>query len=509
MVVRNPDLDHTPGTADDAARPTTAKLLLSPATVVIFVVGIVIRLWVINTTRGTLSADEAYTGLQSAAILDGHFPIVIPGLVYTSPFDSYLMTPLTALFGQHVLILKLFPSLAWGAAACLLVAVVRRMSSDRAAWLSGAMLWLAPGALAVISTRAYQSYASGMATVVAATLAVVLVIELPHADDAGVPIHWRSARAGFLAGFAFYLHPMFLAVLLPLMVVPCWHYRRRLREWWLPMAGAALLANAPFLAWNARNDWPSLSQPAAATDRPVDRLTRFGTGLVERAYGVMTQDGSFVFGKPLSIVLLLALAALAVFGSTQLWRSNRRLWPIVVAPLTIGWGIMALFTNTAYVLDGRYAIITFPFVIMAVAIGADRLVSSGRWKAHLAAAAWVVVFSGPFLMQDTGTDLRDPNAPFRNVAALLESKGISRLSGFYWWVLPVELVSDQQIRVSVASNPYVVLLPYTQRLVQSTPPEQVAFLFSVEGEDTAQLRMSADQYDRVVVEGIVLYIPKP
>ena len=185
------------------------------------------------------------------------------------------------------------------------------------------------------------------------------------------------------------------------------------------------------------------------------------------------------------------------------------IYAVLAAPLLVGWGIMAMFTNTSYVLDGRYAIITFPFVVMALAIGSDALLPDSRGCAQVALLAWVGVFTVPFLVSDTGTDLRDPNAEFRDIAAFLEAKDIDRLSGFYWYVFPIELVSDRRIRVSVAGNPFVVLLPNTQRLVESTPPEQVAFLFSLVDEDTAQLRMPVDRYDRTVLGGIVLYTPKP
>lgn len=500
-----------PGETMAGDHRSTLRLLRSPWTLVFFVVGVLIRLWVIYTTRGQLSADESYTGLQSAAILEGHFPIVIPGLVYTSPFDSYLMTPMTALFGQNSLLLKLFPSLAWAAASFMLVAVVRRLSTDRSALLAGGFLWLAPGSLAVISTRAYQSYASGMAVVLATTLAVVIVMQATPSSAAqvGVPAPWRSAVAGGLAGFAFYLHPMFLAVVVPLMAVPSWRFRRFVRPWWLPALGGALLANGPFLVWNAKNGWPSLSQPAPATDGPLDRLLRFGTGLVPRAYGLRNYNGEYIFGRAISFVLGLLLVAAVSYGVVVLWRRNRRLFAIMAAPLIAGWGIMAMFTNTTYVLDGRYAIITFPFVVIALAIGADALLPDRRGCAQLALAAWVGVFAVPFLVSDTGTDWRDPNAAFRDIASFLEAKDIDRLSGFYWYVFPIELVTDRRIRVSVAGNPYVVLLPNTQRLVESTPPEQVAFLFSLADEDTAQLRMPADQYDRTVLGGIVLYTPRP
>ncbi|MGI9644470.1 MAG: hypothetical protein ACR2O6_04090, partial [Ilumatobacteraceae bacterium] len=84
---------------------------------------------------------------------------------------------------------------------------------------------------------------------------------------------------------------MYLAVLLPLVVVPSWQYRTRMRSWWLPSVGAAVVVNGPFLFWNAKNGWPSLSQPAIATDTPVERFLRYGTGLVPCAYGAPRPGG--------------------------------------------------------------------------------------------------------------------------------------------------------------------------------------------------------------------------
>ena len=114
-AVNDTDLTEVP--AQDAAVPTqnwvTLRLLWSPWTAIVLVAGLLIRLWIISTARGTLIADEAYTGLQAAEVLRGQFRIVIPSLAYTAPFDSYLLALPTAVFGQNIYVLKLYPSVAW------------------------------------------------------------------------------------------------------------------------------------------------------------------------------------------------------------------------------------------------------------------------------------------------------------------------------------------------------------------------------------------------------------
>ena len=495
-----------PGRADEPRWPTL-RLLASPWTVAVFAIGLTIRLWVISTQRGFLLADEAYTGLQSAEVLRGQFRIIIPGLAYTAPFDSYLLAPVTALVGQDLYALKLYPSVAWGMTAVLAVATTRRLATDRAAILAGCMVWLAPGSLGVVATRGYQSYASGMAAVAATLFATVLLLERASDSDRG-GLAKRSAVVGVLAGFAFYLHPMYVAALLPLLAVPSWQLRRELRSWWLPAAFGALVANGPFILWNVRNGWPSLEQPAAATDGPLDRFVRFFTELVPRAYGLRGQAGDDIFGSIGTVLLMVGLVALATWGAVALWRCAAGRSLVILAPLVGGWMLMAVFTNTAFVIDGRYAIITFPFVAVALAAGVDALVPRRRGVTQAVMILWVAVLSVPLLVNDTGFDTDDPNAGFREAVALVESKGIDRVIGYYWWVLPVEFLSDQRIRTATTANPAIVLLPDTQRLVESAPPEQIAFLFWNQEEDTSRLLMPLDRYDRAELRDVVVYTPR-
>jgi hypothetical protein len=403
--------------------------------------------------------------------------------------------------------MKLYPNIGWGIAAFLAVAIVRRLVSDRAGLLAGAFVWFAPGALGVVVTRFYLSYASGMAITLGATFASVRLIE--SSQSTGRPIRWRSALVGALAGFAIFLHPMYVAVLLPVVAVPAWRLRRKMRDWWVAAVGGAIVVNIPYIVWNARHGWASLNQPAEASEGPVPRLVRFGTGLAPRAFGLRGEDGSYIFGRPFSVLAMAVLGLLALYGALTLWRRERSLSLVVIGPMTMGWVLMAGFTNASYVADGRYAIATFPYVVMAVAVGVDALIPKARLLAVPAIGLWVVVFSVPFLVHEAGTRLHDPNADFRKVASLLEARNIHRLSGYYWWVLPVELVSNQRVRSSVAGHPYTVLLPHTQRLVDNSPPESVAFLFWAGDDNVQKLRLPIDSYDRIVLGDFVLYTPKP
>src|SRR6056300_148884 len=76
------------------------------AAAVVVAVGVVLRWRLLGSDRGDLLADEAFTGLLSAEILDGYLPVMIAGIGYTAPVESYLYAPVAAVFGMSVPLLK-------------------------------------------------------------------------------------------------------------------------------------------------------------------------------------------------------------------------------------------------------------------------------------------------------------------------------------------------------------------------------------------------------------------
>lgn len=471
--------------------------------------GVTLRLWVMTSHLGTLSADEAYTGLQARAILDGRWPVVIDGMTYTAVFESYLFAPFVAVFGLHVVPLKWLSTAGWAAAALLVAAIAQRLSPSRSArvvpGLAAGMVWLAPGTMLVLSTRAYVGYSAGIAAVCAACWATLRLVEGRNAVTAA-----RSAVVGALGGLAVYCHPMYATVVLPMLAVPAWCYRRLLRQWWLPAGGAALATNIPFLVWNAVNDWPSLDQPADATESVPPRLIRFATGLVPRVMGLRTGDGTWVHGHLPGMVVYGALLALAVWGAVSALRRHRVTGAVLVAPLVVAWPAMSLLSNLSFVADGRYGIITFPFLVVAMALGVGDLTSLWRsqWVLPVVLAVWVGVFSVPWASREVGRELGDPNAHVQRVIDVLEAEGFDRVMGTYWWVLPVDLISDGRILTGTSGAPDVVLLPRTQTLVEATPDERLAYVFAHDAYAPELLRLPEDRYEKRRVGGAIVLLPR-
>lgn len=486
--------------------------------------GYAIRGYLLGTKFGEMNADEAFTGLQALEIAKGDLPIVIRGIGYTGNLDSYVFAPFTMLFGARVVPLKLLTSLWWAVSAFVMFHVIwsirRDMKSEHAerwAWLGAGMLWITPGAMMVVSTRAFVAYGLLLLTTFASAFVVRRVVLAEATSRRDVLL------AGALLGFAFYLHPMTLAAVIPIALVPCWTFRRRLRDWWVPAVGAAVFVNIPFLAWNVKNNWLSLSQPSPPMNSTWDRLSSFFTGLLPRAFGMMNLDGSWVWGV-VSVVVYLLMLALVSHGLVVLvCKVPGGL--VLALPAVLCWPLLSLFNNMWFVEDGRYSSVGFPFLIVAMVIGLADV--TGRGRPYLASrtavvvalVVWVGVLVLPWIRANAGPQLDDPNSRARVLVQTLEDEGFRFAAGNYWLVHPIEYQSNQRIHVAVAGHPWGEILSWRPRLpwgvlfaqrqieVLSRGPLDVAYVFQAGDEQVSALPLPVEQYERREVMGAVLYLP--
>jgi hypothetical protein len=481
---------------------------LGVATVVLLA-GLVLRVWILRSVLGEMYADEAYSGLQSLGVIrDGRFPIVIDGNVYSAALEAYVFSPVLVHAGGSVAVLKWLFIGMWAAAVAATFGAAASLRDRRAGAFAAMFVWLAPGAMLVLSTRAYMGYSLGLAVVAGTIWATSRVADLPVAG-------WRSsALAGFLAGLAFYLHPMFAMVAAPVIAVAAVVHRRDWRGWWAPAVGGAVAANVPLIGWNMLNGFPSLEPGYTFAGTYSDRLKGFVTGLLPRAFGLRTPDGEWVFGKPLGLALYALIIAGVVLGCVVLVRASRRpsRWIVPVAVVCV-LPLMALLAPLIFVIDGRYAIIVLPLVAISLGAAASRAVEG--WSANRAVAAllvtavvWVAATSLPFLDQQHAFDAADANAWQDRVISRLDELGVDRLAGDYGLVTQIEYRSDRSIRTAIAGNPYVIRFPNSQRIVGKAPAEEVAFLFRPGAAlDPVWFYLPVEQYDQEDLGGVILYVP--
>ncbi len=497
----------------DIGRPPTDRRRVSPITLiaaaVVFAAGVAIRWILFDSPAAVINADEAYSRIETYEILRGQFPMVLGGTVYTLPVEAYLYTPFTYLFsGANVVPLKLLSTLSWLGTAITLFFIGRRLISERAGLIAAALCWITPGALMVLSITAYPAYASGMFVV---TLAFFVAITIVDAAPPG-PSRRRLLLFGALGGFAFWLHPMLLTVMVPMGAFVLWGVRRRL-DAVLSALGGGILGCFPFLLWNAVNGWPSLESPVEVPGTYTERLRTFFVDLLPRAFGLRNFSLAWYdeFWGPVLYVALLATIAFGLWAIARHCTGRGRVVLFVV--LASVFFLMAFLQNLIYANDGRYAMISLPFVLVALAAGIDRL--AGRrppWRAigvlALVATIWMVGFFRP--ANERYLDARgvDPNAQLDDIVDVLDERGINRIYGSYWAVLPVDFAGDNRI-VSGVFPFWPIRFPDRQRIVGATPPEQVAVIYLRRDEDPAQLLLPLDQYERIEIGDRVVYLPLP
>ena len=469
----------------------------------VVVAGVVMRWLLLDSPAAAFNSDEAYAGIEAYEILRGRFPIVLGGTVYTLPFESYVYAPFVAVFGGQIVPLKLLSTLSWAGTAVTLYAIGRRMVGERAGFLAAALCWITPGALMVLSITAYPAYASGMLVVSLAFLVATIVVDIP---DSAL---WKPALFGVLAGFAFWLHPMFLTTVVPMALVVLWAVRRRFPAV-LAAIGGGIVGCLPLLAWNATNGWPSLDPPVEVPGTYGERLRTFAVDLLPRAFGLRDRSLEW-YGSPWSPLLYLVLLATIAVGLWSIARNAARSRSVLLAVVGAVFFLMAFLSNLIYANDGRYAVISFPFLLIALAAGIDRLAGQRppiRTVAVLVAASaiWIVGFVRPEAQPFLDARGVDPNAELDEIVDLLDERGIDRIYGSYWAVLPVEFVGDDRI-VGAVFPFWPIRFPERQRTVGATDPRDVAVVYLRRDEDPAQLLLAPEQYERVEIGDRVLYLP--
>src|SRR4029077_16730828 len=187
------------------------------------------------------------------------------------------------------------------------------------------------------------------------------------------PNRWLMALFGVLAGFGFWLHPMFLASLIPLVLLGLVVHRRRI-DAWVRVVGGGILGCSPLLLWNAVNGFPSLDTPVDTPGSYWDRIRTFGVDLVPRAFGLRNANLDWIMPSAIALVLYAALITVTVYGVVVVVRRSENTSRLIPPAVLLGvFPIMAYFPNLIFAIDGRYAIISFPFLIMAMASGVDAL----------------------------------------------------------------------------------------------------------------------------------------
>ena len=305
-----------------------------------------------------MNADEGVTGLQAFDVLRGHFRLVVAGNDYGSTTETYLLAPLLA-FWTGVGPLR-FLTIALSAVAAYALYRLARPILGRVPAAALALIgWTISGGMVVTFMRAYMGYPTGfIAQVVALALAC-------HAMRTEQKLARTAVFAGFAAGFAMWSHPVFGAVALLALIAPTLYRWRALVRWWLPLAAGGVLGVSPWLVFMAQNGWPEGASPTVFTTY-AERLTRFVTELLPRAFGLRAYWGAWVGPEALAVGVAAVLIILALVGMVVLVvLKGKPALPILIAGV-LAFPVLALFSPLGAVADARYAMPFLPQLLMGL-----------------------------------------------------------------------------------------------------------------------------------------------
>jgi hypothetical protein len=481
-------------------------------------IGLGLRLWIMQSYVGRTNSDEAVTGLMALNILNGHLPVLIEGSSYGGTLEAFLLAPAFAFVGADAGWLKGFSVAEWFIAAVLLYFVARLVLGRLASLAAACIFWVTSGALIYLSTFGYSGYATGMCVMLGAFWVIGLEAK---ADE---PTVWRAFFGGFLAGAAVWLHPMFVALLGPALLVVTWRHRRAIVSWLVPAVSGGVLALVPMLAFNAANGWPSLGNPYSQyhDESYLERLGIFFTKLLPIAFGFRDPKGFYgprnlttewIHGLTLGRLLYALLLVAVVLG----WISiARRGWPgrmLAISALAVPF-VLALFNALAFYDDGRYGVGFMIFVVIgAVAFveAALRRFPTGRRLALLALPlVWIAVLAVPSTRNIVPAIERGPDDEMVVLTRVLDEAGIDRVRTDYWIAYRLAFFTDQRIKPAVIPRGgYMTRFPYLDRSVDATDPHGVAWvsLANVPVPDPAFGALPIEEYEQIVAGPFVVYVP--
>ncbi len=432
------------------------KVLVS----VLALVGLVLRIWMIQSPVGRIDSDDAIVGLMARHFSHGEFVAYYWGQAYGGSIEPLLASAFFTVLGVTPFALKL-ATVAWSALAAYLVYLVGRPLVGEAAARVGAVLfWIAPAAFLYWSTRAGSYWAS----LCLGLLAVLVLVRSPS-EERWPP--WLVAGFGALVGLCWWANPQTGYLVLPAGLLS---WRRLARQWRLAPLGllGAVVGALPGLAWNLRHEWGSLALPPGQPGIGyVDHLRSFFELVLPSALGLKAAfSGPWV---PAGRLVYLAVLVAFVVGVARRRRGKGVLFAVACAyPF-----LYALSPATWYTGHPRYALFLWPVAALLVAA----LAAPRRTVAVALLAAVVVVSTAQARDLETrgvtdaaayGVAIPDH---FGDLKSLLAAERVRYAFSDYWIAYRATFEMDERAIITPFVN--VRYGPYDREVRASSAPAYV------------------------------------
>lgn len=491
------------------AHPPRRHELPRWALVVAASVGLVVRLWLLSSPLGVLDSDEAVGGLIARHFLDGEISVFLWGNAWGGTLEAVLTAGIFALVGSSVTAMKLV-MVGFYAAGCLLTwRVGRRLVDESTARFAASLLWIFPGSLVLLSIKARLYYGSAMVIALGIVLIALRLKEEPRAVDV--------AGVGLLLGLGLWTAPFIFYVAVPIGLWLLWQRRQLWRQVPLTLTGF-LLGALPWIGFNLRNGFPSLSEPPIPVESAyLERLAGFFTRLLPTLLGLrLTSSGEWVLGIVGQLLYLAALIGLVWFAWLS-FRRRSRLSPLLVILAAYPF-LFAVPQSSFYVNEPRYGLLLAPVVTLLLAsalwswikpLGLQLTVLGLCTLATVASTLAVIDFTRRFpLNHDIAA------APLAPLVEELEDQDVETLYADYWIAYRLTFETEEEVIASpidfVRYPPYETIVEQvaewsneTTYVVHEGAPKDNALQTSLDQRNLAHERVIAGDFAVYYVEAFL------
>jgi hypothetical protein len=402
---------------------------------VVAAAGIAMRVYVWRSTLGIPDSDEAVVGLMARHAAQGHFTVFFWGQSYGGSQEAILAAPLVWLFGDSWTAIRVVP-IALQAAACLLIwRAGLRLIGEPGARVAGALFWIWPPYAAYYISRAFAFYGTD---VFYCSLLLLLALRIVERPD-----RLRVGLFGLALGLAFWQTSQIVPIALPLIAWTLWKQPKAVRH--LPVAAGLLLLGAlPWIVWNLRHDFGSLTLPSAGSSTYAHRLRIYVSPLVPMILGLRIPYTEVPVAGPGAGIdaVYVALAALFLFGA---WRARRRQALVLYAIVAVFPFLYAISPLTLNAGEPRYLIVVTPVVVLILGELATTYWRGVALLAVAGALSAIVLHRTAALPRLVDTPF--PKAP-RNLAPLvatLDRLGLDRVYANYWVAYALNFDTSERI----------------------------------------------------------------
>lgn len=482
--------------ADEVAITDDRAVLPGWAVLVAALVGLALRVWTLRSPLGVLDSDEAVGGLMALNLLDGHIPVFLWGNVHGGVVEAYPSAALLALFEPSALLLKSVMVVAYALGCYLTYWLGRLLAGEAVGRFAGCLLWLYPGALVLISTKARMYYGGALVL----TLAILILCVLLDRD-----FEWRKvALLGLFVGLGLYTAPFVFYGAAP---AGLWLAVRNWRSWRLfpLLVPGAIVGSLPWLYYNLTHDLASLREPPVPVESTyLERLRLFITDMLPKGLGFQWSTTDIWPLHPLSPILYaVALLALGVVA----YRHRSRLSLLIA--VAVGYGlVLAVPASSSYVREPRYALFLIPVVAVVAAVGVVSLVRAPLAQVGILAVAVLLSIAGlqamiDFQEENPGQhDVAPP--PLDPLIEELEERQVTHVFADYWIAYRLSFRTDREILATPTD--FVRYAPHHEEVLAERAATYVVHLGAPKDDALrAELDRTGIGYDREEVGAFAVF----